>query len=207
MIRRKDIIKFAVSGETVQLCLKNSKLCNICGISYVPVEGHEMSSEEKRNNKQYKRNNLEYQFIGQITTCAASEWLFRDKLKTYKETRGERNKNPFEGDGGTDLPPYAIDVKSSRMRNSDRDMMQYNFPLRPIERHEKTKYISALTSFLDGFKNVKVYLMGWLPEENITQEVRTHGVFEGAHLTPVTDLNPLPSLDSSFERKLSVLGL
>ena len=51
MIRRKDIIKFAVSGETVQLCLKNSKLCNICGISYVPVEGHEMSSEEKRNNK------------------------------------------------------------------------------------------------------------------------------------------------------------
>ena len=207
MVSKDDIITFSISKETRNVCLKNSKLCNICGISYVPVEGHEMKPEEKRKSKEYKKNNLEYQFVGQLATCVASEWLFRDGTKSYKEEREERNKKPYDGDGGIDLPPYNIDVKGSRMRNKNRDPLDYNFPLRPVERHEGIQYIFSLVSFSDEFENCKAYLMGWIGENEITNRVQTRGVFEGAYLTPIRDLNPMPSLKLDKGEKIKKLNL
>jgi len=138
MISEDDIIPLYLTDRSARLCMRFSRNANICGISYVPVKGHEMESEEKRRDEGYTTRNLEYQFIGQVTTCAASEWLFRDGTKSYSEVREEQDKNPYAGDGGTDLKPYPVDVKGSRMRASGRKPMQYNFPLRPVERHKAT---------------------------------------------------------------------
>tara|TARA_R110000851_G_scaffold329290_1_gene501032 strand:- start:80 stop:796 length:717 start_codon:yes stop_codon:yes gene_type:complete len=206
MITENDIITYSISEKTKSLCLENAKLCNICGISYVPVEGHEMTPAEKRKNKDYKKNNLEYQFIGQLTTCAATEWVFGDKTKTYQNVREKQNETPYDGDGGIDIPPYNIDVKGSRMRSRGRGLLDYNFPLRPVERHKGIQYIFSLVSFDQGFKNCKAHLMGWMGEEEITSKIQTDGVFKGAYLTRVRDLNPLPDKSFSTDEKVKKIN-
>ena len=200
VITRKDIIKFSIKPSTANTCMGYAKECNL-----LSCESQIVSAKNKQ------KNNIEYQFTGQLTTFVASEWFFRDQGKTYSGTRDEQNKQKYKGDMGIDLPPYPIDVKGGRIRYHSKDILTYNLFVRPHERHESNIYIATLADFTDEFEKCKVYLMGWIHEKDLPSELNykydKDSSKKGTFALQNKMLNPLPKFNDTFENKLETFGL
>ena len=145
----------------------------------------------------------EDQLVGQVTTCAASEWLIKDNGRAYDKERKIRYNNPYEGDGGIDLYPYPIDVKGSKIRRKNKPLPTYTLPVRPKELHEDCIYVLALADLDD----MCVYLVGWASYEMFSKYPESSGIFKGAHTLKANALNIMPKTSMSKIRKLKVMGL
>tara|TARA_R100000808_G_scaffold24828_1_gene58618 strand:- start:1473 stop:2108 length:636 start_codon:yes stop_codon:yes gene_type:complete len=200
VITHKDIIRFSIKPSTANTCMEYAKECNL-----INCESQIVSAKNKR------KNNIEYQFTGQLTTFVASEWFFRDGGKTYFETRDKQNQQKYKGDMGIDLPPYPIDVKGGRIRYRSKDILTYNLFVRPHERHKSNIYIATLADFTDEFEKCKVYLMGWIPERDLPSELNYNydkdSSKKGTFALQNKMLNPLPKFNDTFENKLKAFSL
>lgn len=117
--------------------------------------------------------------VGQIGEAAGSKWfLGNEGFRLYQKTREHVNKNPHNGDGGTDLLGYKINFKTSMIRSA-KPLDTYNLVLRPAERHDDVVYVQLLvTPDLKG-----AFILGWLDEKNMTKKPVDHGIFKGAYVT------------------------
>lgn len=95
------------------------------------------------------------QFTGHLGEAALSKF-FTGSIELHCRTRDERDKNPFEGDGGQDLLGYDIDIKTSRAKQP----AGYNYSL-IVEKslfNPGWRYVFAL---VHPEESRHVYLMGW----------------------------------------------
>lgn len=108
--------------------------------------------------EQRQANLKDNQFTSQLGEIALSKF-YTGGIDVYINNRRERDKNPWKGDDGNDLPGAEIphDVKASRMRYGAH--YPYNLWVRPKEYKPDTYYHLALVP--KGINNI-VYLIGWV---------------------------------------------
>jgi hypothetical protein len=82
------------------------------------------------------------QLVGQLGECALSLFL-TGSSDAYFEARRQKNRFPWSGDGGSDLPGRKVDVKTSLVRSA-RPVGGFRLFVRPVELHDDTTYILAL---------------------------------------------------------------
>lgn len=163
---------------------KNAKKACIGGKSHV-------RSKKDRSNKLF-----EDQFVGQIGHMAGSSVIF-DTVRPYRMARDDANENPQDGDGGSDIPGYNIDIKTSFMRGKP-DPLKYNCIVRPAEYDPSRAYIQTLVKEIDTERyEAIVYVVGWITGNELPDEVEKSGMFEGAYVLPTAKLRPMNSFKPS----------
>ncbi len=183
MITPDDIVTIRPTLEQCRIAWANAKEACIGGHSAV------------RNDKKERSDKLlNDQMIGQLGHMVGSIYLF-ESIDPYVEAREYANTHPFKGDSGADfLFGPNLDVKTSQMRRS-KDPLTYNFLLRPRERHLDNLYLQALVEDLPGKDELyEVHLVGWCWEHEVPCQKTYGGIFDGAYVLPVVDLNPLPKI-------------
>jgi hypothetical protein len=178
----------------IDLCTGYARTCCIGGPGRV-------RSQEERDETRLPDN-----IVGQMGTLAVSIFLYgQDKgIDEYIKARIKADNNPYEGDGGRDLPDLDIDIKCSRMRRSKdaakryKDTLSYNFVIPPEERHENWIYIQALSQKMTKHL-AYIHIMGWIRDEDIPSYTVRSGTFEGKHLVPIPKLKKFPKSKGLFE--------
>lgn len=134
---------------------------------------------------------FEDQFVGQAGHLIASRYLF-GTIRPYLDARDYANKNPHEGDDGSDfLNIPGIDVKTSMMRAST-NPLDYRVLVRPNERHKDNIYVQALLQKYDN--EFVVHLVGWCEETDLPRYIETKGVFRGAYVLGAKKLKPMEQI-------------
>jgi len=128
--------------------------------------------------------------VGQVATLAGCKWLYGTALGHYvwRSSRWAADRAPTVGDGGADVPGSNIDFKGSLLRNADRPLDAYHLPVRPRERHAGNVYVCVLVERA----MLRSHLVGWATDEQLPADAETDGVFKGAHVLGVSELNPCP---------------
>lgn len=175
-----------LNNDKIALCAKYAKTCCMGGPGWI-------RSNVERKPKRRKDN-----IIGQMGTLAGSIFLYGEDKGTeeYIKARIKADKNPYEGDGGRDLPDLDIDIKCSHMMNTD--PLSYNFLIRPQERHENWIYIQTLAQQITK-QLLFVHIMGWIRDEDVPSTVVTGGKLKGAYLVPIPQLKKFPKSKGLFE--------
>ena len=176
MITIDDIVSVTLSEKQIAVCKEHAEKCSLGGVSRI------------REDINRKENLNEDQIIGQICTCAATMWISSSKdrgFRYYDRIRTQQNKNPNCGDGGDDLPPYRVDIKGSKVRNPNKDILTYNLLVRPAERHNDWIYILALSDYPE------IKLIGWIYDIDLPNESESSGIFNGAYRKIAKELNPM----------------
>lgn len=144
------MVKVTFSDEELELIKKNAELTSFYGASRV------------RHQKEERMKMMDVdQMTGQLGEAALSKYITGD-IDLYLRTRDERNKNPYEGDGGSDLLGLNVDVKTSQARYGKN--FNYHLWVRPHEYHPETVYVFAL---IYPDEPTTVVLIGWIRGENI----------------------------------------
>lgn len=81
--------------------------------------------------------------------------------------RRERRRRPWEGDGGTDLPPWRVDAKTSLMRTSQ-VVESYHLLVRESMLRPSTAYVAAFV----GRDLTAVTLAGWAVTDELQRAFR-----------------------------------
>lgn len=135
------------------------------------------------------------QFIGQLGQYAGVTFI-TGSPDPYFASREAQDKDPWKGDGGSDVPGFQIDIKTSVMRVTGRSPLDYCLPVRPKERHADNIYVLALVSPLfDGITINDVLLIGWASDDMLPNRIRDRGVFKGAYVLEGRYLNPMSQLE------------
>lgn len=174
MLSVGDILTYKLTDDQFELALKQVRPACIGGISRI------RSGDERQNS--LAEDNL----IGQLTNLALSLYCF-GSVEPYLFSREQANVNPHNGDGGMDLPNLKIDVKGSRRRDRDRDLLSYKLPVRPAERHEGWAYVLGIVDLPKI-----VHLVGWVKDSGLPAAPCSGGVFAGAYVLQARDLRALP---------------
>lgn len=166
-----------VSGPTLERIRSNAEKAWINGASH--IRGGDRS-----------RMGPEDQLVGQLGEYAIAKYFGVDE--SYFARREEINRNPYVGDGGSDLVGFNVDVKTSLMRASS-NPMKYNLLVRPKELHADTAYVLALVADASA-SDIQVRLVGFAWAEDLPDSVETAGVFRGAYRVPATHLKDVCQL-------------
>jgi len=182
---RKTVTVTMISTE-IEYIRKMAKKACMGGVSRV------REGEDRANNLTID------QFVGQIGTYAFIKyWTGKPFPYEYMISRYFANLHPKEGDGGSDLPPANIDVKTSYMRASD-DPFAYRLPVRPKEKKDNWIYVLALMRKIDKpveeITEGKIELVGWARSDMFPPETDSDGPFKGAYVLTATKLNELMPL-------------
>jgi len=134
------------------------------------------------------------QWIGQIGQYALSLYMFGSPDKYYQQ-RMISNMHPTVGDNGQDILGSNIDVKTSLMRYG-LDPYKYRLAVRPKERHDGHIYILALVEpnvdkALSLIVPLKVYLVGYAVDNELSTEPDSDGPFSGAFTVMSDMLHPM----------------
>ena len=167
-----------VSGPDLERVRANAEKCWLNGKSHV------------RSGTERQRNGLEDQLVGQIGEYGLAK--FFGVVGQYFERRDVINRNPWKGDGGSDLIGRAIDIKSSFMRASG-DPSRYNLLVRPAERHKDNTYVLGLVT-KTGDDSYKLYLVGYAYDSDLPNDPCAEGVFSGAFRIPAAKLRNIDEL-------------
>ena len=180
------IQKVKFNQRQIDLVHHHAKLCAIGGVSRI------------RQDKKERMDALsEDQIVGQAGTLGFMLWLFQNAPfaeRQYNNERNERNENPHEGDGGSDLKNYKLDVKSSKWRKTERRLSHHNLIVAPEEFHKNTAYVLGMVDFRQG---LDVYLVGWTDSSELPPPAQW-GMFEGCHVFPARNLRDMSELRDSI---------
>lgn len=177
MSTKDDIVRIQITTGEQRFVRDMARKAEIGGTSQI------------RNGGDRADNLVFDQLIGQIGTAALHKYWF-GHLVEYAKQRWYQNQFPYSGDGGHDITVANVDVKASRLKNSDK--MAYHLLVRPKERYPDWVYVHALVEFLE--KNINVYLTGWARTNDLPGEVLQDGPLAGAYAIPVGDLKPMMPL-------------
>lgn len=128
------------------------------------------------------------QLVGQVGAMALSLWWY-GSIEPYVAARRAADADPWRGDGGSDLPGLAVDVKASLMRGSP-DPWSYRLAVRPAERHPGHVYVLGLVPPPGEGGPVACNLMGWARDADLGPP-EADGVFAGACVVPAARLRPM----------------
>ena len=143
-----------------------------------------------RGSQDRKEKLYEDQLTGQLGELALS-LLVSGSPVLYLSRRQRINKNPRDGDNGSDLDGYWIDVKTSMIRRA-KNPFSYHLVVRPREKHKGLAYILALVEMKDMMaKEADVLFVGWEMSENLPSHVQSSGEFEGAFSVGASFLKPM----------------
>jgi hypothetical protein len=164
----------------LELCSEFANNCSIGGKSQI------------RNSDDRQKNLLFDNFVGQIGTLAGCIFLLGEEKGTIEYTRARKqaDKNPFIGDGGKDLVDFDVDIKCSYMRAS-KNPSNYNFLVRPRERHKDWVYLQTLADKISEEEFV-VHIVGWVSDNDLPSAPESSGIFSGAYRVPVAKMRKFP---------------
>ena len=136
------------------------------------------------------------QLIGHLGNLAGCMWLYGKALghyvfRTTQHDFGHRwDGRTGRGDGGSDIIGCNLDFKACEWSLiGARPLDQVFLPVRPNERHDQWIYVLVLVEP----RQDAAHIVGWVRDEDIGPEPNGTGVFEGAHVIAVPDLQaPLP---------------
>jgi hypothetical protein len=133
--------------------------------------------------------------IGVIGEYAINVYM-RGKIEgflKFDEFRTEMNGKPAGDDGGSDVPGFPIDIKTSAMRSTRLKTLDYHLPIPPKDRRDGNVFVLGLVDkgYLD-IENRKmiVDIIGWAHDKEFTQ-YRSTGVFEGKYVIKARELHPM----------------
>lgn len=183
-----DVVRVKVPLEHLERIYEHAQNATIGGRSNV---------RETRNAN--SPSQVDDQFIGQLGQYAGVTWI-TGSPDPYFESRVKQDEDPWKGDGGSDVPGFQIDIKTSVMRVAGREPVDYMLPVRPKERHANNVYVLALVpQEFDGVDNNEVLLVGWASDDMLPNRLRDRGVFRGAYvlegryMNRMADLDPVPT--------------
>lgn len=131
------------------------------------------------------------QLVGQLGQYAGVVWCLGSP-DPYWASREAQDADPWRGDGGSDVPGWRIDIKTSVMRVAGRSPLAYSLAVRPKERHPENIYVLALIpADFDGSMVNEVLLVGWASDDMLPNRLRDRGVFRGAYVLEAAYLNPM----------------
>lgn len=177
MISEKDILRVPVNKNEMNLVIEMSRAACRGGVSRI------------RSSQDRQATLYEDQLVGQIGTYAGTKFWFGSS-HNYLIARQVANLNPRAGDGGSDIIGANIDFKTSKIR-STRPLLDYRLVVRPRERSAGKVYVQLLVE-LSEFTAV-AHILGWASDDMLPG-IEVGGTFDGAHVLPVRELNPLPPL-------------
>lgn len=150
----------------------------------------EIGGNSHIRERQDRIDNLsEDQLTGQLATYALHRYLYGDAW-IYKIDRWNRNKNPYNGDGGYDVPGLNVDVKGSMVRTK-LPLWEHRLAIRPAERHGGWVYVLALV--INDTDTYRVNLMGWASDDMLPQNPDPpNSAFSGAFTIKANQLMALP---------------
>lgn len=181
MVTRDDVVSILIPKEHFELIQENAKEAEIGGRSQI------------RSGQDRQAALSEDQLVGQMANYAGILYL-TESVDPYREIREQANRNKYEGDGGIDIPGFAIDIKGSLMRGGS-NPAQYRLPVRPRERHENWVYVLALVRSVYYHE---VYLVGWVTDNELPG-IDTIGIFKGAHTVFADRLQPMENLKANLK--------
>lgn len=183
MISPEDIVTIKLEKPHITMCLYHAERCTLEGRkSQIFGVGEERESR-----------NAQDQVTGQFGTCAFAIWQFEDGLWLYNETRKKHNRDPWKGDGGSDLNNYQIDVKTSRFRSENLGLLNHRLPVRPAEYHRGTVYVLCISDYDNDYTYVTNHFIGWCTAEELPKRKQTSGPFKGAKVRVGYSLHPMSS--------------
>ena len=138
----------------------------------------------------------EKNYVGLAGELAMCVYLTGDGERFW-EGRRRRRESPWLGDGGTDLPPWRVDCKSSLMRYSQQPIA-YRLLVPASEIHPDTAYVAAFVS--QSFDEVT--LAGWATTDEVERSFRA--TFPGKpYAIEVSRLRPMETLREHLDEQQS----
>jgi hypothetical protein len=180
-VSEQNIITWRIHPTDMPLLVRMAKAACIGGGSHI------------RDGQSRQDALQEDQLVGQIGQYVGSLWLY-GSTDPYKQSRWLANLRPTEGDGGSDVIGANIDFKTSRVRNTGRDLLQYRLAVRPRERHTGWIYFLILVTHLCKGEPVIAKMVGWAADDMLPEQPETTGVFSGAFTLPAHQLHPVPPI-------------
>jgi len=131
--------------------------------------------------------------VGHSGELALSLYMFGHP-HAYVKSRLEREKNPWAGDGGTDLPGTRLDVKTSYL-GPGKSPSGYALFVRPREFHQETVYVLGTMTVLRSPFKAYVGLVGWMPGKEYHQFKQSY-TYHGEKIqgVPIQQLYPMMPL-------------
>lgn len=126
--------------------------------------------------------------IGQVADAAFHVYLMGHGME-WKRKRWYQNHYPWQGDGGSDVPPSNIDVKGS-LRHGGLPFDAYRLAVRPAELHADTVYVLAIVEQDYSW----CHFLGWASTAMLPADVESDGTFAGAYILQASKLYPLPPI-------------
>lgn len=179
-IEDSDIIKYSISQGIVLECMEYSK--------YLPQEGHSQfrAHGEERDKTKYLDSLTGH--IGNYIGC----YHFLGSSDPFRQSRCVANKNPYQGDNGSDIIGSNCDFKTSIMRKSV-NPMDYHLIVRPKERHDNNLYVRILLEPIIN-NQTTAYISGWATDDMLPINPEPSGPLSGAFVLTVGDLYPVPKI-------------
>lgn len=147
------IKKITITEEELKVISYHAEQLHFCGISRI-------------REKEDRRKNLEIdQLTGQLGEAALSK-LLTGSIDLYDETRKRKEEHLRDGDDGSDLIGYRVDVKTSRARMPKGFL--YHLMVRDREYHPDVMYYHAM---IPMEKNDAVYFTGTMMGNELPKSV------------------------------------
>jgi len=189
-LKRSEVVSIALSHSKVLHCWKYAEDV------IRSFESGELSGKSHVRGADRVATMATDGLVGQLGMLAYHEYMQPHGIYTYTQMRWYQNMMPSTGDGGHDYPQLNVDVKASRIRDSERHLVRgYHLIVRPAERHDEWIYVRALVDFDDDWESAEtgaiVHLMGWATTGMLPYKVAGDGIFKGAYVLPCSELMAL----------------
>lgn len=179
MVKQEDIIMINIKPDLFRLAVYHTNKACFDGVSRI------------REGTDRKANMFSDNLTGQLANLALSLYT-TGSFEEYHKVRQKANANPYIGDEGYDLLNIRIDIKGSKRQNPDRDLLAYNLPVRPHERHKDCVYILAILDISQKIEQATSHMIGLATEEMLPKYTTSGGIFKGAYILEAKNLIKLP---------------
>ena len=189
MITQKQIIEISLSKPWVAIAKKQAQAFISAGL---PSNIRHVEARGDTEN--------EDALTGHLAHIAVAKHLWGyDGVNQYIHACEKANMLPLVreatgkkciSDNGEDFINLGLDVKASLIRTG-LEPINHNSPVRPREWHPNIIYIQCLVEDAkDAIR--KVYICGWQDSNAYKVKGKSEsGVFEGAYVVPIKELNPI----------------
>jgi hypothetical protein len=208
----KDIVTLGLASKEVEFCqemlkrqLEAREKAGATGYGASGIRTNQRFADGTIAREESPINH-EDGLIGHLGAFAVFRHLFGvyEDEGRYEDARWHQDKNPLKGDP-FDVPPYRIDVKTSKVRNEKLQKLaakghpsvhpglqtNYNLAMPPKERKEDIAYIQVLVIPIDEDSWYLAKIMGWLPSTELPLEPITKPPFFNKLVVPSFKLRPI----------------
>lgn len=195
MVTEDQIIKIHLTKPWITIAMSQARAFTDAGL---PSKIRHVEARGSTEN--------EDALTGHLAHVAVAKYLWGyDGINQYVHACEKANMLPLVrkvtgdkhvSDNGEDFINLGLDVKASLIRTSQQPI-NHNSPVRPREWHPNIIYVQCLVEtsgdlYGSSSFTADVYVCGWQTAEAYKAKGKSEGgVFKGAYLIPVKELNPM----------------